>query len=239
MSESKTPSAPKPPVSGGGLAKRISRRLHGGSAFDGFEPRLPLDLQGWNSQHPMLTRLVKELKPKVVVDVGVWKGASVAHFCKCLERFKVDGFVIAVDTFLGSPEHWDRSRSDGVYESLRMEHGWPGLYWQFMSNIAHLGFQDRVVPLAQSSENAAVILRRLALGIDLVHIDAAHEYEPVLADARRYWPLVNPGGALVGDDFGWRGVKRAAMEFSAEIGIEMEVQGAKWVLRKPPAEAVT
>lgn len=217
------------------LARQLAQRLFGGSVFEGFTPRLPLDLQGWNSRHSALGLLVKEVKPKVIVDVGVWKGASVAHFCKCLEENEVDGFVIAVDTFLGSPEHWNRSRPDGIHASLHMEHGWPGLYWQSLSNMAHLGLQNRVLPMPQTSENAAVIMRKLKLGIDLVHIDAAHEYEPVLADARRYWPLINPGGALVGDDYSWASVAQAAQDFGKEIGLEPEVRGIKWILRKPKA----
>jgi hypothetical protein len=39
--------------------------------------RFPTDLQGWHSQHPYLARAMREAHPKVVVEVGVWKGASV------------------------------------------------------------------------------------------------------------------------------------------------------------------
>ncbi|WP_159997517.1 class I SAM-dependent methyltransferase [Roseomonas sp. 18066] len=214
-------------------AQALMQRLFGEDLYAGFTPELPQDLQGWNSTHPTLARLVQEVKPKTIIDVGVWKGASVAFFCKAMAKHALPGAVIAVDTFLGSPEHWNRERKDNIFASLRLRHGMPGLYWQFISNMAHLGLQDRVVPLAQTSENAAVILQRLRVKAELIHIDAAHEYEPVLRDARRFWALLAPGGVLVGDDYPWPGVAKAAQEFAAEIGQELVVEDPKWILRKP------
>ncbi|WP_419898479.1 class I SAM-dependent methyltransferase [Roseomonas sp. USHLN139] len=217
-------------------AQALMQRLFGEDLYAGFTPELPQDLQGWNSTHPTLARLVQEVRPKTIIDVGVWKGASVAFFCKALQKHALPGAVIAVDTFLGSPEHWNRERADNIFASLRLRHGMPGLYWQFLSNMAHLGLQDQVVPLAQTSENAAVILQRLRVKAELIHIDAAHEYEPVLRDARRFWALLAPGGVLVGDDFPWPGVAKAAQEFAAEIGQELVVESPKWILRKPPRQ---
>ena len=95
------------------------------------------------------------------------------------------------------------------------------------------GHAERVVPLPQTSDNAAVILRKLRLRPDLIHIDAAHEYEPVRRDLENYWALLRPGGILIGDDYPWPGVKRAADEFAAAQGLPLEVSDPKWVLRKP------
>lgn len=213
-------------------AQALAARLYGGDVFAGFTPSLPQDLQGWNSDHPALRRLVAELRPNVMIEVGVWKGASVAFLCGAMRDLGLGGAVVAVDTFLGSPEHWDRACPE-FFESLRMRHGLPGLYWQFLSNMAHLGLRDRVVPLPQTAENAAAILERLDVRAELIHVDAAHEYEAALGDARRFWRLLAPGGALVGDDYPWPGVARAAQDFAAEIGQPLVVEDPKWIIRKP------
>ena len=34
------------------------------------------DLQGWNSQHPYLAEAIREKRPSVIVEIGVWKGGS-------------------------------------------------------------------------------------------------------------------------------------------------------------------
>jgi len=214
-------------------AARLMRVLHGTDVYAGFVPDRPLDLQGWNGLHPALTEAVEELRPALVLDVGVWKGQSVACLAEAMRRVVPDSALLAIDTFLGSPEHWNRDREDRILDSLRLEHGWPGLYWQFLSNMVHSGHAERVVPLAQTSGNAAAILRRLRLRPDLVHIDAAHEYEPVRRDIADYWELLRPGGLLVGDDYAWPGVKRAADKFAAANGLELRVREPKWILRKP------
>ena len=222
-----TPSRTPPP------ALVLMERLYGEDVFEGFGPVLPPDLQGWNSDHPAFAELFGEVRPRVVIDVGVWKGRSVVFMGNLMRQLGIDGMVIAVDTFLGSPEHWNRKRADRIHTSLRLRHGYPGLYWQFLSNILQAGLRERVVPLAQTSENAALILKRAGVKADLVHVDAAHEYEPALRDARLYWDLLAPGGVLVGDDYSWPEVARAADEFARLVGQELDVQEPKWILRKP------
>jgi len=217
-----------------GVAGRLMRLLHGEDVFAGFAPALAADLQGWNGTHPALARVVGEAKPRIVLDVGVWKGQSTATLCRAMREAGItDGAVVAIDTFLGSPEHWNRERPDRIHESLRMLHGWPGLYWQFLCNMVAEGVGDMVVPLPQTSENAALILKQRGIAPDLVHIDAAHEYKPVLRDIKLYWELLRPGGVLIGDDWAWPGVAKAATEFAAKRRLKLEVDAPKWVLRKP------
>jgi hypothetical protein len=62
------------------------------------------------------------------VDVGVWKGQSAVTLARAMARHVPEGAVIAVDTFLGSPEHWNPGRPDRMMDGLLMTHGWPGLY---------------------------------------------------------------------------------------------------------------
>jgi hypothetical protein len=224
----------KPPTA---LAAEIGARLYREPVYAGLVPPLGPDLQGWNGRALAFGQLMEEVRPSLIFDVGVWKGMSCMYLAGMQRDMGIEGAVVAIDTFLGSPEHWRLDRSDRIDESLRIQHGWPGLYWQFISNVLWSGCEDRVLPLAQTSENAAVILQRLRVRADLIHIDAAHEYEPVLRDCRRYWALLKPGGVLVGDDYDWKGVAKAAHEFAAELGQELEVLGPKWFLRKAAGKA--
>ena len=109
-----------------------------------------------------------------------------------------------------------------------------------MSNVVLANAQDRVVPLVQTSSSGGLLLRRAVVKAGLIHIDASHEYEDVLHDARVYWELLEPGGFLVGDDYhaSWPGVVRAADEFAAEMGVELIVRDPKWIVRKPEARRV-
>ncbi|TPG47273.1 class I SAM-dependent methyltransferase [Roseomonas nepalensis] len=214
-------------------AAEVMAAIHGTDVYAGFQPSRALDLQGWNGVHPALARVVAEATPRIALDIGVWKGQSTAFLAEAMRKARPDSALISIDTFLGSHEHWNRDRPDRIMDSIGLVHGWPSLYWQFLSNMVHSGHAERVVPLAQTSDNAAVILGRLRIRPDLVHIDAAHEYDPVRRDIENYWALLRPGGILIGDDYPWPGVKQAADEFAGKHGLEMVVENPKWIIRKP------
>ena len=216
-------------------ADRLMRLIHGSDVFANYEPDAGDDLQGWNSDHPVFLTLLDEIRPTLTIDVGVWKGRSSIWLAHRLRDMKIDGAVLSVDTFLGSPEHWLTKDSPLAFPSLRARYGMPRLYWQFLSNVRHYEATDWIVPLPQTSGNAAVILRTLGVRAGIIHIDAAHEYDAVLADAVAFWDVLEPGGALVGDDYapGWPGVVEAAHTFSKRVGETFSVHGPKWVMRKP------
>jgi hypothetical protein len=115
------------------------------------------------------------------------------------------------------------------------KNGRPLLYEQFLTNVVRTGMQDFIVPLPQSNEHAAIILSRLDIRAGLIHIDAAHEYEPVMRDVRAYWELLEPGGFLVGDDYVavWPDVIRVAHEFAQSVNQPLTAAEPKWILQKP------
>jgi len=77
--------------------------------YAGFEPILAEDRQGWNNQHPAFEEIIRTIRPDIVIDVGAWKGALTILFADLLKRHGIGGGVVAVDTFIGSIEHWDRT----------------------------------------------------------------------------------------------------------------------------------
>src|ERR1700722_1988275 len=136
------------------VAQSLMQRLFQTDIFRDLPFLLEQDLQGWNSYHPCFARLIEQDRPNVVIDVGVWKGASTIHMATLLKGAEIPGVVIGVDTFLGSVEHILNSDH---HKLLRRRHGMPQLYWQFLSNVVHSGMTQRIVPLPQTSEGAAIL----------------------------------------------------------------------------------
>jgi hypothetical protein len=211
----------------------IMQLIHGRNVLAGYEPLIPEDISGWNSRHDSFDAAIAETRPAVVIDVGVWKGGSTLYLAELLRRHGVAGTVIAVDTFLGSLEHWDRDSE--AFKTVYRRHGMPLLYDQFLSNVVRHGVAGYVVPLPQTSVTAALLLQRLGIRAGLIHIDASHEYDDVLKDSRVYWDILEPGGYLIGDDYHpyWPEVIRAADDFAAEKGVALSAQTPKWIVRKP------
>ena len=212
------------------LQKATMQKLYADDVWKDFVPMATTDApEGWNGNHPSLARLAGTSGSKVVIDVGVWKGQSTITMARAMKESAIDGCVIAVDTFLGSPEHWSKERN-----LFARTNGMPDLFKIFMSNVYKAQVQDYVIPMPQTSVTAALVLQRLGVSASVVHIDAAHEYEEVLRDAEEYWKLIEPGGYLIGDDYHetWPGVVRAAGEFSARVLRPLSVEAPKWILRK-------
>ena len=80
---------------------------HGQDPFLNYPSRLyQQDHQGWASRHHYLSDAIEALRPSVVVEVGVWKGASVISLASRMKAMNLDGVVIAVDTWLGAWDQW-------------------------------------------------------------------------------------------------------------------------------------
>lgn len=213
-----------------GAMDPVTALLHDVSPYEGFDPSAwPSDLQGWGSQDTIFLDIMSTLKPKLIVEVGSWKGASAIHMAQLAKALRLNSRIICVDTWLGSVEHVLGRRPEWR-ESLQFRHGFPSLYFTFLANVVRAGVSDRIVPLANSSDNAALILKAKNIAPDLVYLDGAHEEDAVYRDLHHYWNLLTPNGALIGDDYSWDGVRRAVERFSAENGLDIDARGDKFVL---------
>ncbi len=202
-------------------------RLYGCDIWEGFEPIEVGECWGWNGDHSKAL----EYQARTIVDVGVWQGQSTIVFASALRDSGEDGVVVAVDTFLGSPELWTLIDQCPI----RRRNGMPNIYWHFMSHIAKAGLQEYVVPMPITSSSAAILLKEVPVAPDLVYLDAAHDYKSALRDCEDYWGLLKDGGTLVGDDYDqehFPGVVAAVEEFSREAGRQFEVFPPKWVIQK-------
>lgn len=217
----------------------IDRIWRGQDPMQAFPRNLvEFDLQGWNSQHPYLLDGIVQVRPTVIVEIGVWKGGSTIFMADTLKRAKLPAVVIAVDTWLGSSEHW---LVDQYFQSMSFLNGYPALYYKFISNVLRMEVEDHVVPLPLDSLNAAMLMRGAGITPAMIHIDGGHDYDSVTADLKAWWPVLAPGGMLVGDDYfedgRWETVKAAFDDFFGPMGIRgIENINGKCRISKP-AEA--
>ena len=190
-----------------------------------------LDLQGWNGDAPILSNTISNTRPSVIFDVGVWKGQSTINMAKKCIDLNIDCRVYAIDTFLGSTEH---IVNDFPNYLLPKSYGYPSLYYTFLNNVICSGVADIVYPIPNTSDNAFHILKHFKINADLIHIDAAHEYDLVLRDMENYWQLLNPGGTMICDDYfnQWPGVVNAVNDFINKYQLVMSVEDSKAVIKK-------
>lgn len=195
------------------LNRAINR---GQDPYAGFHAgRLAPDHQGWHSDHPFLRDVVAETRPRVVVEVGVWKGGSTIAMAEAMRELDLDAAVIAVDTWLGSWEHYEHER---FYADLYMRNGYPTLYDTFLNNVLDRRVEGFVIPLPLDSASASFVVKRRDIAPDVVHIDAGHDYKAVRGDLDTWWEVLKPGGVLIADDYDpsgeiWPSVRDAVDDF--------------------------
>jgi hypothetical protein len=194
------------------------------------------DLQGWNSQHIYLAEGIADLRPSIVVEIGVWKGGSTVYMADRMRNAGLASVVIAVDTWLGSSEHW---LVDEFFAQMSMLNGYPALYHKFASNVLRAGVADHVVPLPLDSLNASHLLRGIQIMPGMIHLDGGHDYDTVTADLKAWWPILAPGGLLIGDDYfttgQWPTVRQAFDDYFGLLGMlpGLQNEDGKCRIRKP------
>lgn len=167
--------------------------------FVGFTPTLPYDIQGWASYSQAFEDSIRELQPKLIVEVGTWKGASAIHMAKTCKKYYDNFEIVCIDTFLASVEHWTTHNTNLPPAALQF--GRPTIYETFLTNVYTEGLTKHITPFPIDSINGGLVLRELGIKPDLVYIDAGHEYQSVFMDLMLYKDIVRSGGHLLGDDW--------------------------------------
>lgn len=147
----------------------------------GFEPRRQV-FSTWVDHLPFAFDLVGELRPTLIVELGVYRGLSFFTFCQALEAFDIDGVAYAIDTWEGD-EHtqlYDKSIFEEVQQHARQ-------FYRGKAYLLRSYFKEALPQFADES-------------IELLHIDGLHTYEAVKEDFESWLPKVKPGGIVLFHD---------------------------------------
>lgn len=195
--------------------EKIRTLIHGThDPYAGFETT-DYDIQGWASYSPCFEDTIKEIQPKIIVEVGTWKGASAIHMAKTCKKYYDDFEIICIDTFLASYEHW--VNIDGNLPKTNLKNGRPTIYETFLTNVITEELTEHITPFPIDSINGGLTLSHFGVQADLVYIDAGHEYESVFMDLMLYKNVVRSGGHLIGDDWFHPPIKQAVADSLGEV----------------------
>lgn len=146
----------------------------------------------------------------VAVEIGSWVGSTAVILADYFDR------VFCIDPFTGNPD----DRLGTVAERYGTYH----LFQTFCRNAGDLLYR-KIFPCPGTSDAYA---RIWPFDVDLVFIDARHDYDSVKQDILLWAPLVKSGGILCGHDYSqaFPGVKQAVDELIPKA--ELRLQGSVW-----------
>ncbi|MGK5594615.1 MAG: class I SAM-dependent methyltransferase [Parachlamydiaceae bacterium] len=173
---------------------------------------LPFDGQGFFTNQEPLKNLIEQRAVKSVIEVGSWLGYSTRFIASEIAE---DGVVYAIDHWRGSPDEL-KHRNDPRQ---------PYVYQQFLSNVVHAGLTQKIKPIRMNSLEAADALK---LKVDLVYLDAFHDTDTVYKNIMAWYPHLNEGGILCGDDWLWPTVQVAVGHAAAQLGRQLHTNQNFW-----------
>ena len=219
-----------------GSIKEFIVSLMGEDPYAGFDASgFKIDTTGWQSEHPWFEGIINQIKPRYILEIGTWKGASAINMARVARRHDAAAEVLCVDTWLGS--HRVLWTNPTYRQALALKNGYPQQYFQFLANIKLSSLSDAIFPLPMTSYAATDLLLRSGRKFDLIYIDAHHDEDEVYGDIKRSWELLRPGGMMFGDDYTNEepGVLKGVNRFAAEEGIYLSTLREKWGCQKPYA----
>ena len=136
--------------------------------------------------------LVRQFRPKVVVELGTHMGFSALAMGAALRKNGDGGQLFAVDTWMGD-EH------AGFYGDQ--------IYNQLTRRVDEFELNSTINLLRMRFDEA---LHQVPTPIDLLHIDGLHTWDAVKHDWETFSTLVRPGGVVIFHDVEsqWVDVKR-------------------------------
>lgn len=201
---------------------------------------LPLDLQGWSTDEIIFEELIVETKPKIIVEVGSWKGWSAIHMASLLKKHGlVDSKIICIDTWLG----WNSlvqiaelHQPTGIDINIPSKNGYSLLYQQFLSNVIHTKNQKYILPLPMTSFDGVKYIKHSMsrLPIDLIYIDGCHDFFECYHDIKNYFQVLKKDGIMFGDDYcnDFKEVMLAFDTFCHDNNIIKTINGKHCIIKK-------
>ncbi|CAN8295932.1 unnamed protein product [Cochlearia groenlandica] len=186
-------------------------------------------IKGWGSSGAVFENLIRRVKPRTIVEIGSFLGASAIHMANLTRRLGLEETqILCVDDFRGWPGFRDR------FKDVALVNGDVLLLYQFMQNVVSSDFTGSILPVPFSTGSGLEKLCEWGVTADLVEIDAGHDFNSAWADITRAVRILRPGGILFGHDYFTaadnRGVRRAVNLFAEINQLKVKTDGQHWVI---------
>jgi len=172
---------------------------------------LPNSLQypnAWVGHLPFAAWLIKEISPRIFVELGTHSGNSYFSFCQAVVESQLSTKCYSVDTWQGD-EHAGQY-GDEIFVRVKTHHQ---AHFAEFSRLLRMTFDDATKYFTDGS-------------IDLLHIDGCHTYEAVKHDFETWLPKLAPGAVVLFHDTNVRelgfGVWKLWEELQEQYPLNME-----------------
>lgn len=150
-------------------------------------------------------------KLKKVLEIGCYEGRATVWLCDNVLNAGAE--YDAVDTFGGTLEESGMNIENYLQENTSYIEDNFKHNISFHTNIKfniHKGYSQKILPTFPLVET-----------YDFIYIDASHRADDTFVDAYYAHKMLNSGGILIFDDFGWKDPKNMHPVNSPQLGVEI------------------
>lgn len=144
---------------------------------------------GEDAFHVMWWLLFREFRPRLFLEIGVYRGQTLSLLSLLQQEHGISGEVVGISPFQPVGDRVSRYREDVQYLE------------DTQSNFTHFSLPQPTLLKAYSSDPVAVACIR-SRSWDCIYIDGNHDYEVVKADWAVCSETLREGGLIVMDDSG-------------------------------------
>lgn len=195
----------------------------------------------WLEGDKIMTKLLEELKPQeptFIVEAGSMHGGSAIRMSMELDK---KGYkevpILCIDPWTGDLNMW---LNRIVWEHLDVRHGRATTFDQFVLNVRKMITDGKISahhinPFPVTSIVGARWLQATGFTPNIIYLDSAHEIDETYYELCLYWHLLQPGGILMGDDYGWLAVRLDVDRFVKDKNLKLNMFGVyyNWYIKKP------
>lgn len=183
------------------------------------------DIQGWFTFKDLYDLVLrKNSNGNHFVEVGVWKGTSAAYMATEIANSGKKIQFDCIDTWEGSEEHLNPEAS--AYEPNLIDNpNW--LYEHFVENMKPVNSFYKAI----KGYSLEIVHKYKDESLDFIFIDAAHDYNNVLADITAWHRKLKPDGIIAGHDYSWCDpVKKAAHDYFDPLNMKIQEACGCWIV---------
>jgi len=154
----------------------------------------------WSGHKFFIYDFVRNLKPKIIVELGTYKGTSIFSMTQAVKDNSLDTKLYAIDT-------WKGDKHGGFYDNSIFEQ---------VKKIKNKYYSKQNLTLLRKTFNEAK-LQFKNQSIDLLHIDGLHTYETVKNDFDNWIDKVKEDGIIIFHDISEKKADFGVYKFWDEI----------------------
>ena len=162
-------------------------------------------IHDWFHSHELINSVIDYVRePALFVEIGAWKGRSVAYTAVNTINSGKDIKIDVVDTFQGM---WETQEEYKDYNTSN-------LLQEFKSNISSVKSIINRIHVMKSIEAAKKYENE---SLDFVFIDGAHDTQSVYEDCKAWFPKIKKKGIIAGDDIQLKSVQKGISMWNKEF----------------------